>query len=51
MAVAQQQRWAGSKKAGKARRKRNMSTEGKARIAEATRERWAVYRAQKAAQA
>lgn len=49
MAITQQRRRAGepSVKAGK---QSHLSHEGKARIAEATRKRWAVYRAAKAAQ-
>ncbi len=40
---------AGGKQLGR-RKKRNMSAEGKARIAEATRKRWEAYRAAKAAE-
>ncbi len=52
MAASQQKRWAGLKKqSGRPSAvKRKMSAEGRARIAEATRKRWAEYRAQKAAQ-
>jgi len=47
MAAAQRRRWA-KQGSGTAKRKRNMSAEGKARIAEATRKRWEAYRAAKA---
>jgi hypothetical protein len=58
MAASQRRRWAEVKKASgtparKAGRKgkRTMSAAGRARIAEATRQRWEAYRAEKIARA